>query len=112
MLVLTAHTVFAVEDAVHPSELSLERIFKDKEFRVERYGPARWLEDGSGYTTLEPSPEFDEAKDIVRYDPATGERSVLVPAASLLAEQGAEPLSIKDYQWSDDGKELLVFTNS
>ncbi len=49
MLVLTAHTVFAVEDAVHPSELSLERIFKDKEFRVERYGPARWLEDGSAY---------------------------------------------------------------
>ncbi len=112
MLVLTVHAVVAVEEAVHPSELSLERIFKDKEFRVERYGPARWLEDGSGYTTIEPSPDFDKAKDIVRYDPATGERSVLVPAASLVAEEGADPLSIKDYHWSDDGKQLLIFTNT
>ncbi len=112
MLVLTVHAVVAVEEAVHPSELSLERIFKDKEFRVERYGPARWLEDGSGYTTLEVSPDFDKAKDIVRYDPTTGERSVLVPAGSLVTEEGADPLSIKDYHWSDDGKQLLIFTNT
>jgi len=112
LLALTVHTVVATEDAVDPSELSLERIFKDKEFRVERYGPARWLEDGSGYTTLEPSPDFDKAKDIVRYDPATGVRSVLVPAASMVVEEGADPLSIKDYHWSDDGKQLLIFTNT
>jgi len=61
---------------------------------------------------IEPSPDFDKAKDIVRYDPATGERSVLVPAASLVAEEGADPLSIKDYHWSDDGKQLLIFTNT
>ena len=112
MLVLAAHAVIASEDVVYSPELSLERIFKDRDFRVERYGPARWLENGSGYTTLEASLDFDGAKDIVRYDPPTGERGVLVPAGSLVAEEGADPLSIRDYQFSDDGKLLLIFTNT
>jgi dipeptidyl-peptidase-4 len=112
MLLLAAHAASATEDAVHPSELTLERIFEEKEFRVERYGPARWLEDGSGYTTLEASEGVEEAKDIVRYDPATGERSVVVPATSLLPTEGEEPLVIKDYLWSEDGKRLLIFTNT
>ncbi len=112
VLVLAACPVIAAEESDHPPELTLQRIFVGEEFRVERYRPARWLEDGSGYTTLEPSPDFERARDIVCYDPATGQRSVLVPAASLVAEEGAEPLSIRDYQWSADGKLLLIYTNT
>ncbi len=104
--------VVAAEPASDPSLLTLERIFEDKDFSVERYGPARWLADGSGYTTLEPSPEFEKAKDIIRYDPSTGERFVMVPAAALVPGEGGEPLTIDDYQWSSDGTQLLVFTNT
>lgn len=50
----------AGEAAVDPSQLTLERIFQDREFAIERYGPARWLADGSGYTTLEASPDFEK----------------------------------------------------
>jgi dipeptidyl-peptidase-4 len=102
----------AQETAVDPSRLTLERIFEDKEFAIERFGPARWLVDGSGYTTLEPSPDFKKAKDIIRYDPATGERVVMVPAAALVPGEGIDPLKIDDYQWSEDGTQLLVFTNT
>jgi len=102
----------AADETRDPSRLTLERIFEDREFRTERYGPARWLADGTGYTTLEPSPDFDEAKDIVRYDPATGGREVIVPAAALVPGEGQEPLEIDDYQWSDDGTRLLVFSNT
>ncbi len=98
--------------AVDPSQLTLERIFQDREFAIERYGPARWLADGSGYTTLEASPDFEKAKDIIRYDPSTGDRVVLVPAAALVPGEGEDPLEIDDYQWSEDGTQLLVFTNS
>jgi hypothetical protein len=48
---------------------TLERIYKDKEFSLKRFGPARWLEDGSGYTTLEESDTFPKAMDIIKYDP-------------------------------------------
>ena len=98
-------------DAGDPAELSLERIFGSSEFRNERFGPARWLEGGEAYTTLEPA-AADSGMDIVRYDAATGERTVLVAATRLLPPGGDAPLDIEDYQWSPDGSKLLVFTNS
>ncbi len=63
--------------------LTLDRIFSSSEFRSETFGPARWLDDGSAYTTLEPSSDNRETHDIIRYETATGARSVLIAAASL-----------------------------
>ncbi|MFQ5633574.1 MAG: hypothetical protein ACE5I1_32825, partial [bacterium] len=37
------------------SLLTVERIYNSDEFAAKRFGPARWLEKGAGYTTLEPS---------------------------------------------------------
>jgi dipeptidyl-peptidase-4 len=95
-----------------PSRLTLERIFEEEEFEVEAFGPARWLEDGSGFTTLEASEEVEDAKEIVRFDLATGERAILVPVISLVPSGREEPLSIEDYLWSEDGRRLLIFTNT
>src|SRR3954466_15328353 len=92
--------------------LTLDRIFSSNEFRSETFGPARWLDDGSGYTTLEPSPTSKEARDIVLYQAATGRRNVLIAAASLTPNGAAAPLAIDDYAWSKDGSKLLIFTNS
>src|SRR3970040_331947 len=93
------------------SLLSLERIFSSADFRGDRFGPARWLADGSGYTTLERS-ETAGGKDIVRYESESGKRQVLVPAGFLIPEGKSEPLQIEDYSWSPDGSYLLIFTNS
>ena len=112
ILLFAVHTAVAAEEAPDPSLLTLERIFGEEEFEVESFGPARWLEDGSGYTTLESSEEIEEAKEIVRDDPSTGQRSVLVPLTSLVPAEGEEPLSIEDYLWSEDGRRLLIFTNT
>ena len=112
ILLLAAHGAIAAEGTPDLSRLTLERIFEEEEFEVETFGPARWLEDGSGYTTLEASEEVEEAKEIVRYDPATGKRSVLVPATSLVPTEGEKPLEIDDYLWSEDGRRLLIFTNT
>jgi len=114
--------------------LNLERIFTSKEFEVKKFGPVRWLEDGSGYTTLEDSEapaesnepascsesQDEKPKDIVRYNPETGSREILVPSARLIPEgestvrcpQAEKPLKIEDYSWSEDGKKVLIFTNT
>jgi len=124
----------AVEEEADPAIITLKRIFTDEDFETEDFGPARWLEDGSGYTTLEDSEEQaddkdekaddkgecegekdedePEAKDIVRYDPETGKREILVASARLIPEGESKPLKIKDYIWSDNGKKLLIFTNT
>lgn len=92
--------------------LTLERIFNSREFSSERFGPARWLEDGSGYTTLEPSETAGGGMDIVRYNPETGEGQVMVSASLLIPQGSDEPLRIADYSWSADGGKLLIFTNT
>ncbi|MEL6824059.1 MAG: DPP IV N-terminal domain-containing protein, partial [Calditrichota bacterium] len=93
-------------------ELTLERIYKENDFRLNRFGPARWLEDGSGYTTLERSAKFPKARDIIKYTPEKGKRTILVNAERLVPQGKDAPLPIKDYHWSADGKKLLIFTNT
>ncbi len=92
--------------------LTLERIYKRNEFEKNQFGPARWLEDGSGYTTLEKSQEFADAKDIIKYNPKSGERYILVDASQLIPKGENNPLNIYDYKWSLNGKKLLIFTNT
>jgi dipeptidyl-peptidase-4 len=92
-------------------ELTLERIFASADFASERFGPARWLTDGSGYTTVEPSGVV-RGLDIVRYAPESAARTILVDARRLIPEGGDQPLILEDYEWSDDGTKLLIYTNS
>lgn len=89
----------------------LARIFgSEKFYEPERFGPARWLDDGAAYTTLEPSASVEEAKDLVRYQTSSGEREVLVDAKRLVPPGASTPLTIEDYSWSADGNKLLLFT--
>ncbi len=92
--------------------LTVDRIFNSAEFRGEGFGPARWLADGSGYTTLERSASVRGGTDIVRYDPVSGAREVIVAADRLIPAGSTRALGIEDYTWSDDGSKLLIFTNS
>ncbi|MGM0907370.1 MAG: S9 family peptidase [Pseudomonadota bacterium] len=93
------------------SQLTPEKIFASDTFSIDRPAPTRWLEDGSGYTTLEQSDSAD-GRDIVRYHPETNERTVLVSAEQLTPKGKDKALHIADYVWSDDGDKVLIFTNT
>lgn len=101
-----------VGSSLAQEELTLEAIYKNNEFDLNRFGPARWLENGSGYSTLEDSEKYANALDIVLHNPETGEQSILVNAAQLVPAGKEAPLVISDYFWSNDGNKLLVFTNT
>jgi dipeptidyl-peptidase-4 len=116
-LLLGSSSLAAMPQAQEPSAhlaATLGRIFNQHELSAKRFGPARWIENVTAYTTVEPSPEFraDEASDVVRYETATGQRTVLVPATKLVPSHGSKPLAIENYAWSQDNHKLLVFTNS
>jgi dipeptidyl-peptidase-4 len=114
---LAASLVAAAQDKPSPARtvdpvLTVKRIFAGREFAAERFGPARWMRDGGSYTTLEPSAEVKEGRDLVLYEAASGQRSVLVSAAKLVPPGASGPLAIENYAWSPDGKVLIVFTNA
>ncbi|MGE4067134.1 MAG: DPP IV N-terminal domain-containing protein [Vicinamibacterales bacterium] len=102
------------DDRAAALDARIERIFTADAYALPRFGPARWLPGGAAYTTVERAAPPASGWDIVRYDAASGARSVLVPAASLAppGTPDGRALDIADYAWSADGARLLVFTNT
>lgn len=90
----------------------LHRLYASREFSGQRFGPARWIERGAAYTTVEPSKDVPDAFDIVRYATASGARSVLISAKDLVPAGASAALEFDDYIWSADGTKLLLFTNT
>ncbi|HLY61138.1 MAG TPA: S9 family peptidase [Terriglobia bacterium] len=112
-LVACALTAPRLNAQVSPQlDATLRRIFVGRELNAKSFGPARWLEGGKSYVTVEPSAAVTGAKDLVQYATATGKRQVLVPASQLIPVAGKTPLAIEDYAWSKDMKRLLIFTNT
>lgn len=110
LLALALAPALAAQQA-DPARLTVQRIYGSPEFRAETFGPARWLDGGVAYTTVEPS-AGGTGHDIVRYDTEKGIRSVFVPA-SALTPAGGTPLEVEEYEWSPEGgRYVLVFTNS
>jgi dipeptidyl-peptidase-4 len=95
-----------------PALLTIDRIYNSKEFSQERFGPARWVEGGKAYTTLEKSEKHKGSNDIIRYETVSGERSVLVSAEQLVPTGLDTPLTIASYEWSSNRQLLLIFTNT
>ena len=88
--------------------LTLDDIFSKRLYEQKGFGPVRWMKDSAGYSTL----EGKKVKEIVRYEAATGTRSVLVSAAQLQPEGVAKSLEVADYAWSEDNTQVLIFTNT
>jgi dipeptidyl-peptidase-4 len=92
------------------SALTVERIFASGDFSAEHFTGARWRPGVEAYTRLEPS--STGAPELVQYDAESGRREVLLPASRLVPAGATTPLAVEDYDWSPDGKRLLLFTNS
>jgi dipeptidyl-peptidase-4 len=112
---LATFGLFAVQGSAgekeDPSLLTVAGIYDSKEFEPERFS-ARWLEDSSGYLTLESSKDPAGGRDIVQHDPGTGDSEILVSAAHLVPPGESAPLGIDGYALSKDRSLVLIYTNS
>jgi dipeptidyl-peptidase-4 len=90
---------------------TVHRLFGTRDFAPERFGPARWIENGAAYTTVERAGD-GRGMDIVRYETASGARSVFVSGKQMTPAGDSVPLAFDDYTWSSDRTRLLLFTNT
>lgn len=94
------------------TRLDVQMIYGSNWFGGESFGPARWLGTGESYTTLERATAPTRGQEMIRYETATGTRSVLIAAARFIPAGDTMPLAVEDYTWNGDQSKLLIFTNS
>ena len=94
------------------TELTLEMIYKQRSpIATQGFTGIKWLKDGAGYSRTETNRETG-GTDIIRYDAATGNQSVMIPATMLTVKETGESLAVSDYSWSPDNTKMLIFTNT
>ena len=89
--------------------LTVEKAFT---YQADHLDAIRWQADGRGYLVLEPPAGKTRPLNIVRYDAASGAKTVFVPAEKLIPPGAASPLTIEQFDLSSDEQTVLVFTNS
>lgn len=86
---------------------TLRAIYEGNEFNAKSFN-ARWLPDGSGYVVQEFVQGLSQGV-LVSYDAAGAKRLVLInPNNLVLKGLAKENYSIQDYQFSNDGKSVLI----
>jgi dipeptidyl-peptidase-4 len=94
------------------TQLTLERIYGGGgELQPRFINQLRWTEGGAAYITVEPA-QGGGGDELIRYETATGARTVLVSASALTPAGAAQPLRVQSYEFSADGGKLLIYTNS
>jgi dipeptidyl-peptidase-4 len=109
-LSLCAVATYAQQTATQtdPTKLTLDTVFT---YRGQPLNALNWEADGKGFLVLEPSGK-GEAQDIVRYDAATGQKTILVGADKLVPAGASAPLVVEEFDISPDARTILLFTNA
>ncbi|RDB04721.1 S9 family peptidase [Runella aurantiaca] len=65
----------------------------------------QWTEDGNGYRRI-------ENKEIIQYSLPDLQKTVLISAKQLTPAGKSEPLTVRSYEFSEDGRKALIYTNT
>ncbi len=104
-----AFELYAQVAKVDPGILSVDRIFNTKEFELESAPATRWRKNGAVSISLESG---DKGQKLVSHDLNSGVQETLVPEHWLIPAGETKPLNVEDYEFSDNGSKLLIYTNS
>ena len=93
------------------SDLTLDSIFKNKDFRGETF-LGQWQSDSKGFERVKRDADTGHTS-IIRIDLANPTVEQVLVSASMLTPAGTDrPLRIDSYQWSQDKSKLLLFANT
>ena len=92
-------------------EFTLESIHASDTFRPETFQGGKWAEEGPIITYIE-SADTADATHLMRYNLRTDERTRVIDGTNLYAEDVDRIVPIQDYSFSEDGDEVLIYTDS
>ncbi len=97
--------------AVDSSVVTLDRVFNSDYFSGQPTPPIRWTPDGQAYYSYDRR-DGVKGPDLVRVDPATGDKTVLVKSEQLIPAGDSVPLRMASFRFSTDGRKLLIYANT
>ena len=90
---------------------TLEAIHAQDTFAPESFRGGRWADEGPVITYIEPADSGD-ATHLMRYNLETGDSTRVIDGTTLYAEDVGRVVPIEDYQFSEDGDKVLIYTDS
>ncbi len=93
------------------TRVTLDRIFNSGFFSGQYVPPVRWTPDGEAYFSYDQR-EDAAGPDLVRVDPLTSAKTVLVRSEQLIPAGDSVPLRMASFRFSRDGRKLLIYTNT
>ncbi len=96
-------SIFQFSFSVFAQELTLEQARLSGEFSAKTFS-ATWY-DAETYVEY-------RGGEIVRVDPVTGKKEVLVSTADLTPDGSQSPLGVAEFAFSDSKSKVLLFTNT
>ncbi|OYW18483.1 MAG: hypothetical protein B7Z55_10540, partial [Planctomycetales bacterium 12-60-4] len=127
LLLAASQMAPCADTAVDPTQLTLARIFTDKEFQEEKLEALHWSKLGAHYFALEEveKDKTDDAKadkdkddekkpdkNLARYDAATGAKTIVVSAQAMIPKGAKKPLNVDGFEFSKDESQVLLFANT
>lgn len=112
LLVIFLAAQFAAQQQPTNVESGLLTVESAFTYGAQSLNAVKWQEDGAGYLVLEPSASKRNAPDIVRYDAASGDRTILISAENLVPPGASAALAIESFEASPDNQKILIFTNT
>ena len=109
--VVACGTLRAGDPPAAESLLTVGRLFGTGEFATDPLPARQWSRRSSTYFTLEKA-TAGSGSELLRNDPATGKKDVVVPAPAFVPGGAKEPLAVDAYEFSGDESRVLIFTNS
>ena len=110
-LIINGSYLLFSEENENAGQLSIDRIFKDKEFSSKGFS-ARWSDDGKEYFYLKDAEGENKGKEIWAYNISDGKDKPLVKVANLVPLGSDKPIPIDGYSFSKDKAYVLIYTNS
>ena len=110
-LLLGSGTLAAADTPNDSSLLTVGRLFGAREFETESVTSVRWSRREAVYFTLDAAP-MGAGRELVRNDPATGKKEVVLHVAAFIPKDAKQPLAVESFEFSADESRVLIFTNS
>jgi hypothetical protein len=108
LTVLVACGAASLQAQSPASTLSVERIFRTRDFAAQGLPYVQWMNDGRSYLSVKAD---GGAMSLVRVNVVTGAETVLLPSGTLKDETG-KPIDVEDVTLSADETKALIFHSS